>query len=49
MNFCLTKKVMTFGGGGEYWSGQLFPSPGDLPKPRDQNQISCIAGGFFTI
>ena len=22
---------------------------GDLPKPRDQTQVSCIAGGFFTI
>ena len=52
MNFCLTKKFMTFGagvGGEEYWSGQPFPSPGNLPKCRDQNQVSCIAGRFFTI
>ena len=27
----------------KYWSGLLFPSPGDLP-----NRVSCIAGGFFT-
>ena len=26
----------------EYWSGELFPSPGDLPNP-----VSRIAGGFF--
>ena len=32
----------------EYWSGQPFPSPGDLPNPRDQTQVSHIAGGFFT-
>jgi len=35
----------------EYWSGLLFPSPGDLPdpgiRPRDQTQVSCIAGRFF--
>ena len=31
----------------EYWSGLPFPSPGDWPK--DQTQVSCIAGGFFTI
>jgi len=28
----------------EYWNGQPFPSPGDLP-----NQVSCIACRFFTI
>ena len=28
--------------------GSLFPSPGDLPQPRDQTQVSCIAGRFFT-
>ena len=26
-----------------------FPAPGDLPWPGDQTQVSCIAGGFFTI
>ena len=29
----------------EYWSGQPFPSPGDLSDPG----ISCIAGRFFAI
>ena len=24
----------------EYWSGLPFPSPGDLPRPRDQTQVS---------
>ena len=33
----------------EYWSGLPFPSPGDLPKLRDQTQVSCIAGRFFTV
>ena len=37
----------------EYWSGLPFPSPGDLPTPRDCTQGSCIAGStagrFFTI
>ena len=33
----------------EYWSGLPFPSPGDLPWPRDQIQVSCITGRFFTI
>ena len=32
----------------ECWSGQPFPSPGDLP-PRDQTQVSSIAGRFSTI
>ena len=32
----------------EYWSGLPFPSPGNLPDPRDWTCISCIAGGFFT-
>ena len=32
----------------EYWSGLLFPSPGNLPDPgRNQNQVSCIANGLF--
>ena len=32
----------------EYWSGLLYPSPGDLPDPKDQAHVSCIAGRFFT-
>ena len=28
----------------EYWSGLPFPSPGDLPKPRDW---TCVSYGFF--
>ena len=31
--------------GQEYWSGLLFPFPGDLPD----SIVSCIAGGFFII
>ena len=35
-----------------YWSGLPFPSPGDLPdpgiEPRNQTQVSCFAGRFFT-
>ena len=31
-----------------YWSGEPIPSPADLPKPRNQASVSCIAGGFFT-
>ena len=31
----------------EYWSGLPCPSPGNLPDPRDQTQVSCIAGGFL--
>ena len=26
----------------EYWSGLLFPSPGDLPKPGIELTFSCI-------
>ena len=33
----------------EYWSELRFPSPGDLPKPRDRTRVSCIAGRRFTI
>ena len=33
----------------EYWSELPFTSPGDLPDPRDQTQVSRIAGKFFTI
>ena len=32
----------------EYWSGLSFPSPGDLPNPRDRTCVSSLAGGFFT-
>ena len=31
----------------EYWSGLPFPSPGDLPDPRDQTQVSHIVGRMF--
>ena len=33
----------------EYWSGLPFPSPGDLPEPRDPTWISQILSRFFTI
>ena len=35
----------------EYWSGLPFPIPGDRnsSQPRDWTQVSCIAGGFFTV
>ena len=37
----------------EYWSGLLFPSPGDLPDPwigpRDWTQVSHILDRCFTI
>ena len=33
----------------EYWSGLPCPSPGDLPDPGIEPQVSCIAGRFFTI
>ena len=26
----------------EYWSGLSFPSPGDLPRPRDWTCVSCL-------
>ena len=29
--------------GQEYWSGLPFPSPVDLPDPRNQTSISCIS------
>ena len=32
----------------DYWSGQPFPFSRDSSQPRDQTQVSCIAGGFFT-
>ena len=34
-----------------YWSGLPFPSPADLPRPRDGTHVSCfscIAERFFT-
>ena len=33
----------------EYWSGLPVPSPGESSRPRNQTQVSCIAGRFFTI
>ena len=32
----------------EYWSGLPFPSPGDLPPPRDGLASPALAGTFFT-
>ena len=32
----------------EYWSGLLFPSPGDLPDPGTEPIYPALAGGFFT-
>ena len=32
----------------EYWSGLLFPSPGDLPCPGIEPMSPALAGGFFT-
>ena len=31
-----------------YWSGLLFPSPGDLPNPGIEPTSPALAGGFFT-
>jgi len=33
----------------EYWSGLLFPSPGDLPNPGIKPTSPAWAGGFFTL
>ena len=33
----------------EYWSGLLFPSPGDLADPGSEPSSSTLAGGFFTM
>jgi len=33
----------------EYWSGLPWPIPGGSSQPRDQIQVSLIAGRFFTI
>ena len=32
----------------EYWSGLLFPSPGDLPDPGIEPVSPALAGRFFT-
>ena len=32
----------------EYWSGLLFPSPGDLPDPGVKTVSPALAGEFFT-
>ena len=36
----------------EYWSGLLFPFPGDLPdpgtEPRSVPSLDALAGRFFT-
>ena len=38
----------------EYWSGLLFPSPGNLPEPGMESTSlpsrasPALAGGFFT-
>ena len=32
----------------EYWSGLLFPSPGDLPNPGMEFTSPVLAGRFFT-
>ena len=32
----------------EYWSGLLFPSPGDLPDPGIELVSPALAGEFFT-
>ena len=31
----------------EYWSGLLFPSPGDLPEPGTELMSPALAGRFF--
>ena len=32
----------------QYWSGLLFPFPGDLPDPGIEPRFSCIAARHFT-
>ena len=32
----------------EYWSGLLFPSPGDLPNPGMEPMSPASTGRFFT-
>ena len=31
----------------EYWSGLPFPSPEESSRPKDQTQVSCIAGILY--
>ena len=31
----------------QYWSGLLFPSPGDLPSPGIEPRVACIVGRCF--
>ena len=33
----------------EYWSGLSFPSPGDIPDPGIETQVSRIAGSLSTV
>ena len=32
----------------EYWSGLLYPPPGDLSDPGIEPRTAALAGGFFT-
>jgi len=32
----------------EYWTGFLFPFPGDFLDPRTEPMSLALAGGFFT-
>ena len=32
----------------EYWTGLLFPSPGDLPDPGIEPASPALTGGVFT-
>jgi len=32
----------------EYWSGLLFPTPGDLSHPGIKSMSPALAGRFFT-
>ena len=32
----------------EYWSGLIFPPPGDLPDPEIKPTSPALVGGFFT-
>jgi len=33
----------------KYWSGLLFPSPGDLPNPGIELASPALAGGFLLL
>ena len=33
----------------EYWRRVAIPCSRESSWPKDQTQVSCIAGGFFTI